>query len=524
MSNYTTENLIAVQPGEIPAGTPAIKVGDHVFLAGNVSGGEEIYLCVSASDPTYYHINADTYGGDYYRDGDYSYDNGSRTTPVYTNGTHYFMKRQTGTLPGFDWDQWGLYESRNNDSQYLITCSLPYEHASVTSGGQMIMLTPRKLDSGTWTGREMVVNSVGYYEPVASGNENNDLSYTKIVPEAGQMYTADALKHIDEVWNYNYERDIDALVSSYQNAMRPDQSVYAEGISGPDANGWFTLGDGASVTYSGYDEWGGGGSEFKARAGCFTLAFKFKPVAFSGQHTYYNHIIGLTGMALWVTPTDTTSGLLDVSIDAALFRFEDFSSYEKTFSNVTFTAGSEYEIVIFCDGTYCSIIINGVRVVHLIYQSGTEQYPGRNTPMSVTLHGGWDWQWDGCEYQYKELSLWGRVLPELAAHSSSLAVPVIDSSMGSNAVCPQGVTIGSAILNNSGNMLTVAGTVMSAEVASISYAERGLHIMSGGVVSAATVSSGGRMVVYSGGTALNVTSQAGANITVTSGGSISYVQ
>ena len=144
--------------------------------------------------------------------------------------------------------------------------------------------------------------------------------------------------------------------------------------------------------------------------------------------------------------------------------------------------------------------------------------------MSVTLHGGWDWQWDGCEYQYKELSLWGRVLPELAAHSSSLAVPVIDSSMGSNAVCPQGVTIGSAILNNSGNMLTVAGTVMSAEVASISYAERGLHIMSGGVVSAATVSSGGRMVVYSGGTALNVTSQAGANITVTSGGSISYVQ
>lgn len=42
MSNYTTENLIAVSPGSVPAGTPAIKVGDHVFLAGGIPGGEDV--------------------------------------------------------------------------------------------------------------------------------------------------------------------------------------------------------------------------------------------------------------------------------------------------------------------------------------------------------------------------------------------------------------------------------------------------------------------------------------------------
>lgn len=77
MSNYTNENLINVPASNVPAGTLAMKVGDNIFTAGNVvisssggSGGGEIYLCVSASDPTYFHINADTYGGDYYRDGE----------------------------------------------------------------------------------------------------------------------------------------------------------------------------------------------------------------------------------------------------------------------------------------------------------------------------------------------------------------------------------------------------------------------------------------------------------------------
>lgn len=425
----------------------------------------------------------------------------------------------TSNYNWYNYSQWALYSSRSNDDQYKIMSGLlpPWENANITSGGQMVMITPRRLNSGTWTGREMAVNSAGYYEPVSSASATSGLTYTNIVPQGGQMYTADALKHIDEIWNYNYKRDVETLVnSSYQNAMRPDQEVSAEGITGPDSSGWFTFGDGASVTYSGYNEYGEGGTPFSAKAKCFTLAFKFKPTSLGG-HPYNNRIVSLQGLTLSISSGD--SNALWVGVNNALFQFnENNNQTERVISNITFTTGTEYNIVICCNGTYCDIIINNVRVVRLLYQVGAELYPDRNTEVSVTLHEGWDWSWDGCEYQYKELSLWGRVLSELATCSSASAVPVM-TSMGSSAVCPQGVTIGSAVLNSAA-VLAVAGTVMSAEVASQYYADRGLYIMSGGIVSAVTVSSGGRMVIYSGGTALNVTSQAGADITVSSGGSI----
>ena len=39
MSNYTKQNLVPVPPSQTTAGTLAIKVGDVVFTAGNVTSG-----------------------------------------------------------------------------------------------------------------------------------------------------------------------------------------------------------------------------------------------------------------------------------------------------------------------------------------------------------------------------------------------------------------------------------------------------------------------------------------------------
>lgn len=41
MANHTKENLIAVQPTDVPVGTLAIKVGDEIFTAGNVTIGTD---------------------------------------------------------------------------------------------------------------------------------------------------------------------------------------------------------------------------------------------------------------------------------------------------------------------------------------------------------------------------------------------------------------------------------------------------------------------------------------------------
>lgn len=49
MSNYTKENLIAVPPTSVPAGTLALKVGDLIFTPGNIRIGQatEFYKCAS---------------------------------------------------------------------------------------------------------------------------------------------------------------------------------------------------------------------------------------------------------------------------------------------------------------------------------------------------------------------------------------------------------------------------------------------------------------------------------------------
>ena len=51
MNNYTKENLIALPPESVPAGTLAMKVGDTVFTPGNIrisSGGSmDLYKCAS---------------------------------------------------------------------------------------------------------------------------------------------------------------------------------------------------------------------------------------------------------------------------------------------------------------------------------------------------------------------------------------------------------------------------------------------------------------------------------------------
>lgn len=458
-----------------------------------------VYLCTSASDPVYYTILGDTYGGNYYRDGDYTDSN--KTTPVYTNGTYYYMMR--GDLL-YGASSFALFNSRNNDSQYRIITSLPpWITAQTTSsgyGGKRLMLIPGRLDSGTWNGREMSVNSSGYYEPAAS--ETYGLEYSVIVPQSGQMYTADALQHIADIWNFDYKRDIAALTSSYQNAMRPDQTIYPDGtITGPDESGWFTFGD-VSLTYSGMGEYGEGGTPFSAKTNCFTLAFKFKPVSM-GSHLNYNWIASIPNIVAIGIDRDnaTAPGALVVGINASTAKYEDtgLNSSSRIFTNFTFTAGEEYDIVICCDGTYCSIIIDGVRVVRLICKEQAD--------VTVTLHQGWDGSWDGCVYKYKDLSLWGRVMTEMAISSSALPIPPV-SNIGSSGALPPGATIESVVLSG-WQRLTVAGTVMSAVISSSYVTNIGLTVMPGGVISSVTVDYPGRMEVYAGGSAFNVVENGG---------------
>ncbi|MBQ6598103.1 MAG: hypothetical protein IJH79_11180, partial [Lentisphaeria bacterium] len=129
--------------------------------------------------------------------------------------------------------------------------------------------------------------------------------------------------------------------------------------------------------------------------------------------------------------------------------------------------------------------------------------PDRTPPVdisSVTLHEGWDYQWDGCTYAYKEISMWGRPMPELAAHSS--AAPLSNVTVG-----------GYAQMRIAGD-LPVHGLTVSSGGTALLYG--------GGTVSGCTVSSGGKLIVLSAGTALNVTSETDAVVSMGSGGSITY--
>ena len=360
----------------------------------------------------------------------------------------------------------------------------------VISGGQILAWQPETVSSGTWTGREMVANSVGYYEPVASGSETS-LTYTNIVPHGGEMYTADALKHIDQIWNYDYKRDIKAFISSTANEMNPGGEDYFEGFSGPDANGWFTVSEG-SGSFNGYN-WETGQSFWTANGNSMTMNFKFKPIAWSSQGKNYNWIIGTGLFGMSIMPDGRLNiesnsdwlqgGITGITSDAHVFDF-------------TFTANQEYEITVILDNSCCRVVIDGVLVAYLI--------PDRTPPVdisSVTLHEGWDWQWDGCTYAYKEISMWGRPMPELASYSSIIPI--------------SGVTVG-----GNGGLMRVAGDL---PVNGLTVSSGGTALLyGGGTVSGCTVSSGGKLIVLSAGTALNVTSETDAVVSVGSGGSITY--
>lgn len=558
MANYTTENLVPVLNPK--NGVLAIRVGDQVFplpggvdvstttaqpedvrsgkyfftAAGNRTAGtiptvsatssgsqitvpvgyiqtaqtfnvtgDSVYLCVSASDPVYYHLVHETYGGDYYRD---PVDLDGK--PVWTNGTYYILA-SANYSPQFISSSWVLRTSKSWDSAFNINSqAFPlYAGCFITSGGELVGIQPETLDSGTWTGREMVQNSAGYYEPVASESATSGLSYTKIVPNGGEMYSADALKHLDQIWNYDYKRDLKGFFSSTQNEMYPNSEAYFEGVSGPDTDGWFTFGNGAYGNYNSYN-YDTGGSLFSAKLNNFTFAFKFKYAAGTlNEDSNMNTIFRLESSGGQFSITIFPDGTMHISSNATV---EGDTSIPYALA-----ADTEYSFVITCNDSRLRVIVNGILIAD--WRSRRNE----NDIYTIYVH------WYGANpssstFYYKEMSLWGRVLDELAVYSTSSAY--LPASSGGKTITGEERVSSWTVTSGARVAVFGGGVASNVNVDSTFYGigSAGFYLLSGGTADTVNVSSGGRMVVYSGGTALNVTSQTGADITVSSGGTISY--
>lgn len=551
MANYTTENLVPVLNPQ--TGVLAIRVGDQVFpLPGGVDvstttaqpedvrsgkyfftaagiresgtiptvsatssgsqitvpvgyiaspqtfnvSGDSVYLCVSASPNMQYNLFGAVYGGAYVYDGQLD------GKDVYTNGTYYAIWPSSyGGAGNPASSAWHLHSARSWAAEITDVPSISLLGTFVTSGGQVMAWQPEVLSSGTWTGREMVAGSDGYYEPVASGSETS-LAYTRIMPEAGQMYSADALKHIDQIWNYLYKCDLISFRSSAQNEIRPDGENWFDGVSGPDANGWFTFGNGAYGTFglSSYD----GNYTSNSRFNCFTLAFSFKYAS---------------GTLLEDSNVNT---LLRLEGGYSIFQIGLFSDGSIAIGNSATMEGdtsipfqlapdTEYDFVVACDNEKMQVVINGILVAYWRSRQDTDAI----SQVYIHWYGGNPSESTFC---YKDIRLWGRVLDSLAVYSSASAyVPV---SSGDKVIVGEMQAAGWTVTSAARMTVYGGGRASSVQVESAHHSSAGLFVLSGGTVNGCTVSSGGRLVVYGGGTALNVTSQPGA-IIVNSGGTIS---
>ena len=487
------ENLVA---SNIVSGTSIFGV------SGTAQAGGEVYLCVSASKPVQFNLIGDTYGGTYVYDGQLD------GRDVYTNGDYYVIYGSR-VVPYNDpaRGDWYIYSSRSWEANLEDGIHFALNGLMITSGGQVLAWQPENVTSGTWSGREMVPNSVGYYEPVSSGSETS-LIWSGMVPEGGQMYNADATQHVDQMWNYDYKRDIKALVSSTTDELHPDAYADMENVTGPDEDGWFSFGEGAYVTYSG-ENWETGSSLYSAKRNSFTLAFKFKFSSYNTEDARHNTIASISNVNVLIT----TAGKL--AVDPFQDGYTTTAAYNPfggryTESDLTLQADTEYQFVVTCDQSRFRVVVNGILRIDL--RSASYYADDRITSVSLRQ---WSEESTGVAYAYKDLSLWGRVMNDLAAYSSASIVYSGVTATGSDLPGP-GIISGLSLTG--GRFAVYDGGLVRNAVCSAG----GLYILSGGTADTVTVSSGGTLVVYSGGTALNVTSETDA-VVVNSGGSLTRV-
>lgn len=225
MSNYTSQNLISIQPANVPAGTLAIKVGDDIFTAGyvqigtitsdSVAGDFKIYKCTSVASPQlYYNVSgAGTSGcnGDYFATTTYS------EKPVYThtdgNTTYYLYFDSQGQYKGwiadnqpsqwqYDWENdsggphmlYYLYSqqeyNQDTDEFYYID-TWHTDNGSSPAPSVQLAASLQK----TWKGRAGISTGGTYI----FDSDSVSLTYSAAAPSVGSYYTADASSLITPV-------------------------------------------------------------------------------------------------------------------------------------------------------------------------------------------------------------------------------------------------------------------------------------------------------------------------------------
>ena len=218
MSNYTSQNLIKIDPANIPAGTLAMKVGNDIFTAGyvqigtvasdSVAGDFKIYRCTSVASPQLYYLvsgaGTSACNGSYYATTTYN------DLPVYThtdgNTTYYLYFDPEGQYKGwiadnptsqwqYDWDNdtggphmlYYLYsqqEYNQQTDQFYYIDTWYVDNGSSPAPSVQLAASIQK----TWRGRAGVSMGGTYI----FDSDSVSLAYNSAAPSVGSCYTADA--------------------------------------------------------------------------------------------------------------------------------------------------------------------------------------------------------------------------------------------------------------------------------------------------------------------------------------------
>lgn len=210
MSNYTKENLIAIPPTAVPAGTLAMKVGNEIFTPGNIrisSGGSmDFYKCAAVYGPkkaTYINVagaGTSAVNGDYEKT-EITNESGGEVWKHKTADYYYYQYSEYWCINAdYNADGWSaLYYSYDSVSWYI---GYDYDTDTWTGESPAPTVTERQetLDAQkTWDGYKAVLTDGVYaFEETVTEGLTYGNGYT---PTVGEVYADGALLSIKRLWS-----------------------------------------------------------------------------------------------------------------------------------------------------------------------------------------------------------------------------------------------------------------------------------------------------------------------------------
>lgn len=208
MSNYTKENLIAIPPTAVPAGTLAMKVGNEIFTPGNIrisAGGMDFYKCASVD------TTAKTWTG---------------YLAVLTDGVYTFEETATTGLT------YGTAFTPAENNIYNADATVYIKQLYMGKDPTLIFHAPLMSSmSAAETGQALTANGDVQYNFLAGRIcayfSSGDVSITSTIPEfpaTGNPLTVMGWLYFDDVWNaantlIRYNSDEITMVS-YDGTIR----------------------------------------------------------------------------------------------------------------------------------------------------------------------------------------------------------------------------------------------------------------------------------------------------------------